>query len=307
MMLHPNFILFSVIYIFLGVFDGWPLLISNTVISDIITTDDQLEAHGFLFMGNNIGWTIGSLVGGVMATSPIINFYAASFISGIMVLIIYMFIRESKPKSSVDSKVEKGFQRYFSDMSLVLHDRVFLIFITILLLLHTILSQFYALFSIYTVEFVGISTVEMGLIYAANGIILTIFSYPVLKYFKKYNILNILLAGAILYVIACIGVGVTSSLLGIFTFYSIVEAFGEIFYLPVSSTITAKIAPERHRGKYIGVMGMFQRNAFSFGPLIGGILMEIFRHNFIYFWGVFAFIGVIAVFTVLSFKKKLTD
>jgi MFS family permease len=164
-------------------------------------------------------------------------------------------------------------------------------------------GQFYGLFPIYAEKFVGISSSEMGVSYALEGAVLAIFSYFVSRWATKLNLVTVYQIGVLFFSLAALGVGAMPSLVGIIVFYSVIEAFAEMFCGPSSKAIMAKLAPPDQRGTYLGVLSLFQREFTSFAPLVGGILMDILIPKFMLFWAIFFSLGLLGVILCFPLKK----
>jgi MFS family permease len=155
------------------------------------------------------------------------------------------------------------------------------------------------------VEYIGLSSSEMGLIYTMNGLILTFLSYFLTRWISKINLLTLYSVGAIMFSIACIGVTIVPSFLTIALFFLLFETPGEILHYPVANAITAEIAPEEHKGRYMGVLTLVLKGPQTYGPFIGGILMDFLWSNFMLFWLFFSALGIIAALACLQLKRPL--
>ena len=214
-------------------------------------------------------------------------------------------MRESRPKA-LNPVSKFSFLQFLRDTAKVIRDRVAIAFLGILTLVVLVQGQFYGLFPIYAEKFVGISSSEMGVSYALEGAMMAIFSYFVSRWATRFNLITVYGIGAVLFSLAALGVGVMPSLTGILVSYGVIEAFAEMFCTPSSKAIMASLSPGDQRGIYMGVLSLFQREAASYAPFIGGILMDLLAPNFLLFWCLFSAQGLIGAVLCLLLKKMAT-
>ena len=299
---YPSFLIFGILYMALSLFRSWPRLVTETMVPDLISSERRLAIYGFLTAGSNAGWAIGALLGGLLADSPSTIFFVAALFS-FPLIFISLIVKESRPEEVEEKKKAMTALEFVKDALKTMIDRVFLVFVGIAVLQSFVQGQFYQLFPIYAVEYVGITSQEMGILYSLNGVTLALFSTHVTKWVSRFNTITVYAMGAALFSIACIGVGFTPSFIGIFLFYSVIEAFGEMLSNPSRSTLLADIAPVDKRGRYMGILTLFQREISSFGPLLGGFIMELFMSQFILYWLFYAALGFILILSTIALKR----
>jgi MFS family permease len=62
--------------------------------------------------------------------------------------------------------------------------------------------------------------------------------------------------------------------------------------------MAANLAPEGRIGRYMGIYGFAVTAGWSLGPLVGGLLLDWAKPNFIYMW---AAMGVLAIVAAIGF------
>jgi len=302
-MVNTNFYTFSFVFIARSIFGGWSMIAMSAMLADIISSQKRLEVYGLMGAGSNTGFAIGSLLGGFLTASSSLIFFLSAVFMIPPLLISLFFIKGTAPKPETLATSNSGFLQFLRNIIAVMRNRVAISFLGILTLLGLVWGQFYGLFPIYAEKFVGISSSEMGVAYALEGAIMAVFSYSISRWATKFNLVTVYGIGAGLFSLSVLGVGVMPSLTGILLFYSVIEAFAEMFCTPTSNAIMAALAPEGQRGMYMGVLSLFQRTQSSYAPLIGGILMDHLAPQFLLFWLFFTAIGLIATALCLPLKK----
>lgn len=76
---------------------------------------------------------------------------------------------------------------------------------------------------------------------------------------------------------------------------------------PASSNLVANMSPEKMRGRYMGVYGLFTQFGWSMGPLAGGLLMDAFVDRPIILWGGVASFAVFAGIGYLILRSRMKE
>ena len=76
---------------------------------------------------------------------------------------------------------------------------------------------------------------------------------------------------------------------------------GEMISAPTTSAYVAKLAPERLRGRYMGVLGLAWNGAGIAGPLLG---FRLFALNPLLVWLACALLGLVAAMVILGLGRS---
>jgi MFS family permease len=291
--LAANIYLFALVYTVVSVFRIWPLVAIDIVVSDVGTMRSRLEIYGLMSAGQNAGFAVGSLLGGFYAASPTLIF-AISAVVGVLPFVTgSLLMEETQPKAS--GRVEgAGMLGSFREVvSSAVRDRVVLAFLGILTVVALVWGQFYGLFPIYAVKYAGLSSAEVGVSYALEGSVLAILSYSVNKWASRFNLISVYAAGALFFALASLGVGAFTTFAGVLVFYGVGEAFAEMLCGPSSRAIMARLSPSDKRGRYMGLLYIFQKVT-SYAPVVGGVLMDALAPNLMVFWLIFTILALLA-------------
>jgi MFS family permease len=172
------------------------------------------------------------------------------------------------------------------------------------LLLFTVMGQMMSTFSVYTVEWAGRTKVELGTIYALNGLMVVLLQFPAVRVLAPWRMTTALIVGSLLYSVGYgmmgWGSGFVLLLCGMF-----VVTLGEIFTSPPSMNLVANFSPENLRGRYMGVFGIFNSFGWSIGPLVGGVLMDLAAGRPRLLWGAIASLTVLAALGYADLRRRL--
>lgn len=259
----------------------------SAMVVDLVPKERLTETYGFLRVGQNLGWAIGPAVGGYLAT-----FLPYAWLFGVAALIsvlgfpfVLFFLRESFQKTA--GQVEP--LGIFSIAS----DRVFLIFTGVSLLVLLVAGQMMSTLSIFTVDRMGFSTAQYGLLLTVNGLVVILFQYPVAHRVSTMIKSKVLILGSLLYGVGYLFFGwIGSFALAILAM--VILTVGEIIFSPVALSVVGELSPEKYRGRYMGFYELSHTLGFTAGPLLGGILLDSFPTDSWPIWGIIAFIALLA-------------
>jgi MFS family permease len=151
---------------------------------------------------------------------------------------------------------------------------------------------------------VGLTEGQLGLLYTLNGIMVVALQVPVTRVLSRWRFTTQLAVGAHVYAIAYCFVGICDRF-ELFVIAIILVTTGEIIMSPPALTLTSRLAPEDKMGRYMGIFGFFVTTGWSFGPLYGGMMLEVFGHNHLLAWSLIASLALLSGLGYLQFAKSL--
>lgn len=268
------------------------------MIADVSDPKLRVEAYGLIRIGANAGWAIGPAIGGFLAT---LNYSTLFVITGvtcfISALLIKSFTNESLMKSGIE---EPGFKDIFS----IVKDSAFMRLCIFAILIHVVMGQLVSPLSVYAVERIGISKIQIGYLFSLNGFLVVALQYPLTKLIKKEGMVKYLVIGSLFYSIGYFTVGLDRSLIALMASIVIVT-FGEMIVAPSSTALASYLAPENRRGRYLGFFGLTENFGWSLGPFVGGILLDVFPGRSPFIWAFIALISLLAAWGFSTLKRTL--
>jgi predicted MFS family arabinose efflux permease len=260
----------------------------SAMVADFTSKERLTEAYGILRIGANIGWAAGPAIGGYLATFLPYGwlFGIAPLTCVIVSLIIFFFIRESSHGMSRGAG--------FRSMLAIANDRNFLVFAVISLLLFIVMGQMISTLSIFTVDMLGFSTAQFGLLLTLNGLIVIFFQYPMTLALRRLAKFRALMLGSLLYAFGYLSLGWITQFEWALVAMAVITG-GEIIHAPVSLSVIGELSPQDQRGQYMGLYGLSQTIGMAIGPLLGGVLIDAFPFNPELIWAPIALIAFIAV------------
>lgn len=272
----------------------------NAMVTDLVSKDQRITAFSFLRIAGNLGWAIGPALGGFVAHTSYSNlFYLAGAItlfSGIYFLVSLRDVPRIKPEESHAFKLRDIFD--------LRRDTALYKYCLISFVLFLAVAQLVAALSVYSVGTIGISQTQLGVLYTINGLMVVFLQFPVSAALKRFPLTKQLAAGALVYAIGYSSVGFASG----FAFLvacMIVITLAEIMVSPASLTLVANLSSTGKYGRHMGLYGFFNMAGWSFGPTVGGALLDIFDTQPHLMWLTISQLAVAACILFVVFGRTL--
>jgi len=264
------------------------------MVADLSSEEERMRAYGILRVGANVGWALGPSVGGFLkAFLP----YAALFlltaaVSGACTLLALVSLRESLRGTG---ERREGFSAVLSS----LRDPRFRGFILLSLLVLLVAGQLISTLSVFAVDRLGLSTAHFGAMLTLNGLLVVALQYPLARVFERRRRNLVLALGACLYGAGYFSMGWLRAFWPLMGSVG-VATLGEIIFMPASLAVVARLAPPAERGRYMGLWGLAESFGWSAGPLVGGVLLDLFPQDPQVMWGIIASLGFVAALGYLG-------
>jgi len=264
----------------------------SAMVVDLSKRERLTETYGLLRVGRNLGWAAGPALGGYLATflSYAWLFGVAVLMNTIAFLIILFFLKESWSETTEHIDIRSIFS--------AVENKTFVLFTGLCLLVFLCMAHLGSTLSVFTVDRLGFSTAEYGLLLTTNGLFVVLFQYPVALVISRLKKSTVLVLGSFLYCIGWLYMGWTTGFVWAFT-AMIIVTIGEIIFSPVATAVVGELAPREKRGRYMGFFGWSETLGMSVAPLVGGILLDTFVETPNLVWvpiSAFGFIAAIGFF-----------
>ncbi|HYR52348.1 MAG TPA: MFS transporter [Candidatus Dormibacteraeota bacterium] len=292
---------------------------SGAMVADIAQGSARAEYYAVLRIGGNLGWAIGPAIGGFLAALS----YPTLFVIAALVLLaagLFMAfkVEETRPHRLAHSLEPQESTTLlpgstgtaplakfgFEELGQALRDGTFVRYCVVSLVLFTVMSQLISTLSVYAVTWVGITKLQLGALYALNGLMVVFLQFPVVRALASYRMTTALVLGSILYGAgyAMMGIGRDFALLALAMF---VVTMGEIVTTPASMNLVANFSTTELRGRYMGVYGLFNSFGWSIGPLIGGVLLDLASKRPMLLWGPIGGLAILAAVGFWDLRRRV--
>lgn len=270
--------------------------------ADLTNKSNRKASYSLLYMGVNIGFSIGPILGGLLYENflPVI-FIGDAFTTLISLTLFIIFIKETKVKIKENDLEEDKKEVKVSTLKVMFDRPVLILFPIIMLLLQFVYSQWGFAVPLQMGDIFGSQGAKFyGYLGACNGIIVILFTPILTSTTKKYNSINVMAVGGIGYGLCFLIFGVSKTLP---LFFAAVFSLtiGEILIAINSSTFIANNTPSSHRGRISSIIPLISGAGYAFGPLIMGEVMNILG-NF-YAWMIVTGIAIIGSIGMVCLNK----
>ncbi len=275
---------------------------ANSWVADSAAPNERVRAYGLLRIGINLGWALGPALGGFMAQSSYALMFFYTFLANIAcVFIIGIFVDNTVAISTV--KREK---MSFKSMGQVLKHEKFMRFCVAIFTMAIVMSQLIVSSSLYCVKHLKFTEVDVGILFSLNGAIVVGLQYYVSKLLEKIKITSGLAIGAFLSAVGYFLFGF-SFCFSIAVIAVIIFTFGELAVSPGIHAMTANLADENHKGRFMGVEGLFYQLGYSFGILIGTNSIQFLSPHFKPApWVIISLISLVSAYLFYKLGFRLT-
>jgi len=298
MKVKPDFRIISALYILSRMLGSLFMPANDAMLADLVKPKKRVEAYGIMRIGANAGWALGPAIGGALAEISYAYLFILSSITSVIAgLLVLIFIKESLV-------VKKTGDFSLKNILAVRKDVKLLGFCLVSLLVFIVMGQLIAPLSVYTVEHIGISKIQLGYLFALNGLIVVLFQYPTTLLIRGISTMKILIYSSLIYALGYFLVGFASSFVFLIICIIIIT-LGEIMHAPSSTALVANISPEESTGRYMGLFGLSRTLGWSLGPFIGGLLLDRFMQQGVIIWGTIALIGMVAAIGYLVLSQTV--
>ena len=288
-----------------GLFAGFVYPAISSMTADITTPENRNASYSFTYMGWNLGFAIGPLIGGLLFKNHLsILFLGDAATTLIALLLIGLFIKETKSISnnSIDESRELE-QSEEGSIIAVLRKRKTLLLVCVAVFGYTLgFAQWGFLLPIELSKIYGLlGAKHYGFLTSFNGFVVIIMTPILTKYLSKTkNLKNILISG-IFYTIGIGTLGFFSSMS--FFFVAIfIFTLGEIILTTNINTYIANNTPESHRGRMLGIIPILTGAGYVIGPPLIGELLKITSYAVI--WRILSLIILVSTVLVLYILKR---
>jgi predicted MFS family arabinose efflux permease len=267
---------------------------NSTAIAFYSKEANRTRSYALNRLAINLGWAVGSGLGGVLAH---INYELLFWVDGITnisaALIMWMFLKPGKYKPSHQEKEIIPVKRS------AYADKVYLLFVTITMLFACCFFQLFTNMPVYFKKELHFSEPFIGLLMAANGILIALVEMVLIYKLEgrrkstAYITVGVALVGLSFLMLNLPGIGPALALSMI-----ILVTFGEILSMPFMNSYWISRTQLSNRGEYAALYTMAWSAAQTIGPLGGAQLAEHF--GFMVLWWI---VGGLALLTSLFFWK----
>ena len=252
---------------------------NSTAVAFYSQPDNRTRSYALNRLAINLGWAIGSGIGGILAN---INFSLLFYMDGITnivaAILIWLFLKPVSFKSAGEKHFEAAgaLSPY--------KDKIYLLFILLTVFFASCFFQIFTNLSPYFFSELHFSKPLIGFLLATNGIIIAIVEMVLIYKLEgrrknlDYIFFGILMVGISFLMLNIPGMGPMLAFCMI-----TMMTFGEIFSMPFMNSFWISRTKPANRGEYAALYTMAWSAAQTLGPLGGSQLAGHFGFKWLWF------------------------
>lgn len=285
-------VVYLIVFPILGLFNGLVQLAVSSYISDR-TTDQMASGMAMLYVGLNLGFTLGPVSGGYL-----VQYYGyySLFIFGTVTTVASLVVAQLGIKSNPRFALRKvhsgeggGISRKFRRGVIPL---LFMVFVSWFVIAYQAVPL-----SVFESNFLSLSSFEIGIVLSTNGLLITLLQPTISRYTKVekgarlYSIALGSFIMAIGYIIVLLARSFMMVELAIAT-----TTLGEMMVAVPTQVIVTMYSEEHNRGRYQGLYFAFSRAGASISAYVGLMMFAVYSLQATRGW--YLIIGIALVATV---------
>lgn len=292
---------FYLLALLVGVFTETGGPAHQAMVADLLPEAKRAQGYGIIRVAFNLSVTIGPAIGGLIAArSYLLLFVTDAAISLITAAMVFTSLPETKPQARPGAPAESmagTFKGYF----VALRDTAFMLFIGACMLMGLVYMNMNTTLGVYLRDTHGVAESGYGLILSLNAAMVVLFQFPITRRIEDKPPMLMMALGSALYAIGFALYGFVS-IYSLFLLAMVIITIGEMLVAPVSQALTASLAPEDMRGRYMAVFGFSWSIPFAVGPLLAGLVLDNADPRWL--WYAAGLVGLLATAGFLQLNRQ---
>jgi MFS family permease len=278
----------------------------DALVADITTPENRKASYSLTYMGMNLGFAIGPILGGLLFENALPLVFIGDGLTTIMALLLVMvFIPETMGKDPVreideDRVLEQKVEG--SVFHLLFRRRILLSFALISFFYFFIFSQWNFTLPMQMADiFDGKGAALYGTLASFNGLVVLVVTPALTKMTRNFHPISLISSGGLCYGLSFVIFGFIHVLpafyIGVF-----IMTLGEILVSVNSRSFIADYTPASHRGRVSSILPIITGAGYTLGPVITGKVISTL--SFTAAWIITACIGFVSAAMMQLLKRK---
>lgn len=250
----------------------------DSLIADLTTPDNRDGAYALIYMGWNIGFAVGPMLGGLLYRKYLPLVFIGDAVTALLAMsLIFIFVKETfhKTKEEITDEKRKLERRESGSILEVLWKRPILIFFSLIAFGYNFTySQWTFLLPMHSIQnFNELGAQYYGWIASFNGLVVILFTPIVTKLTGNIKNIRRMVYGGLLYAAGFGGFGLIAKL-PMFFVMAYIFTIGEIVLSISVMPFIANHTPASHRGRMSAILPMILGLGYTLGPLGMGRMLN---------------------------------
>ncbi|EGQ3484101.1 MFS transporter [Staphylococcus pseudintermedius] len=257
------------------------------------------QTFNAIYLAQNIGVALGAALGGFVAELS----FNYIFMANLAMYVIFFFI--ALFQFNMDYQATVKHQETLENVAHIQNKKHFtaLILLCVMFALCWIAYvQWQTTIASFT-QSIGISMSQYSLLWTVNGVLILVGQPLILPiiHLIKGQLKKQLYFGLVVFILSFFVTSFATSF-SIFVVGMVIMTFAEMFVWPAVPTIANNLAPKGREGVYQGIVNSASTVGKAFGPLVGGILVDVFNMQIMFLSMIGLLIIAMAFLTIYDRK-----
>jgi MFS family permease len=236
------------------------------LLADLVPEGERVMAFGLYRLAINLGFAVGPATAGFLAERSFFLIFAVdaatSFVYGVVAL--FALPHGLRGRTRDESPAE--------GLRVALRDRAFVLFLLATLCVTWVEFQIHSTFPLHLAS-LGYSPATYGLLLSINGVMIVLFELALTAWTQRMPQQPLIAFG---YGLSALGFAMTGLANGLpfLATTVVIWTIGEMIYAPVAGAYVTNLAPERYRGRYMGLWHSMFSGGMLLGPIVGTMLYQ---------------------------------
>lgn len=268
---------------------------ATALLGDLVTPEQRVATFGMYRFAINLGFAVGPATAGFLAGRSFFYVFLGDAITSFLYGVVALFMLPHGVRSTgKDEKPGEGLRVAFSD-------RTFVYFLAATLCMTWIEFQLHSTLPVH-ISNMGFSPATYGMLISLNGVMIVLFELGITAWTQRMPAQPLIALG---YGLTALGFALTGLANGIpmLVVTVVIWTIGEMVYAPVTGAFVTGLAPERYRGRYMGIWHSTWSAGMVLGPTMG---MWIYERSQLALWVTTLAVGVVSVaFALVKPKPRV--
>ncbi|MHB1315423.1 MAG: MFS transporter [Christensenellales bacterium] len=250
----------------------------DAMTADLTHPGNRKEAYALLYMGFNLGFAFGPMIGGLLYKNFLQLIFWGDAITTILSLVLILaFVKETLPQKNdktAPQTDEGGLEQYEegSVFRVLLKRKVLLLYALILFVFEFSYQQWSFGLPLQMQALFADGAAKYGLVASLNGFLVILLTPFVSFIMQRWRALRGMALAGLLFAVA-FGLLIFIKDLAYFYVFVVILTFGEVFSTIDSRTYLANHSPASHRGRLNSLVNIIGGLGRSISPLIVGRIL----------------------------------
>lgn len=248
----------------------------DALTADLTTEENRKASYSLIYLGVNLGYAIGPILGGLLYTNHLSIIFLGDAITTLCSMILILKFVDEPDKEKIKEETEDTFVKAEEgSVFKIIFSRPYLIVFAIAMLVFQFgYSQVGFAIPLHLNEtFNEMGVQYFGMLSAINAVSVVVLTPLIIYFTEKKNSVILMAIGGFLYAVAFLILS-AANILPIFIISIFVLTIGEVFISINAGAFVANTTPVSHRGRVSGILPLIYGAGYSIGPAIMGIILE---------------------------------